>query len=197
VVGAGKYEATRIVSISFEGMAMDIAVPRGYVIAEGTVQDVAIRVIGTHLETADAPAVQREQVAELIAIVDELRTERPMPEVLVGDFNSPAPPAMPVGGSYEALLEAGFVDSDPGSPGGFTCCHPPTLLGDAVMLSTRIDLVVVRNVVGTRTLAPVTTIVVGDELDDRIPVSSPAGLQLLWPSDHAGVVAELELELDR
>ena len=39
-------------------------------------------------------------------------------------------------------------------------------------------------------IGPVSAFVVGDELDDRI--LTPL-LELLWPSDHAGVVAELQL----
>jgi hypothetical protein len=192
----GNFSATRVVTISFDGEQTVVPVPRGFVVAEGTVEGVRMRVASAHLETGDDLGTQQAQARELIEVLRELRADRPLPEILLGDFNSPAPPAVPSGVTYQKLIDAGFVDTDPGEPGGFTCCHPPTLVSDRVLLSSRIDLVLVRNVKGATTLRPSATEIVGDEPGDRITVSSPSGPLLLWPSDHAGVVAQVRIDGD-
>ncbi|MBD3316756.1 MAG: hypothetical protein GF344_13295 [Chitinivibrionales bacterium] len=116
-----------------------------------------------------------------------------MPEILVGDFNSPGTPSIPVGETYRQLLAVGFKDADTSSMPNLTCCHPSTLTSTRVELSTRIDLILIRNTNKYENLEPGTISVPGDELSDRILVSSPAGSMLLWPSDHAGVVAFLRI----
>ena len=113
--------------------------------------------------------------------------------ILLGDLNTVAP----TGETYRLLRAVGYGDAwtrnllvSEGS--GFTCCHDADLRNEEVKLDRRIDLVMVRNVGGFlrgrrgRRIGPVFAFVVGDELDDR----TPSGL---WPSDHAGVVAQLKI----
>jgi hypothetical protein len=65
---------------------------------------------------------------------------------------------------------------------GFTCCQATNLLNPTSTLTERVDLVLTR---GPFRLgkAPL----VGDEASDRLASG-------LWPSDHAGVVVNLELD---
>jgi endonuclease/exonuclease/phosphatase (EEP) superfamily protein YafD len=99
--------------------------------------------------------------------------------VLVGDFNS-APTGMTTM-SY-ATVAGGFTDAyakvNPGQP-GFTCCTD--IAAATSMPSSRIDIVFYRGGVTAQAVE-----IVGVDPAKR----SPAGL---WPSDHAGVVASLQV----
>jgi len=101
------------------------------------------------------------------------------PVVLVGDFNSPAGAPSPK--SY-ATIAGRFTDAyaqtNPGTP-GFTCCT--SLTAPAPGHGERIDIVFFRGGVTAKAVE-----IVGIDPAKR----SPAGL---WPSDHAGVVASLEV----
>jgi len=102
------------------------------------------------------------------------------PLVLVGDFNSPADGT---GVTYNDLVAARFADAWAlaGSGAGLTCCQADDLLNGASTLDRRIDLVLFRGA-----FAALASDVVGEEPADM----TPSGM---WPSDHAGVVAVLEL----
>jgi endonuclease/exonuclease/phosphatase family metal-dependent hydrolase len=128
--------------------------------------------VDTHTEAYDESSrdVQR----------DELLTTLP-PDgeavVLVGDFNAtPDRVGMPEG-LQDAWLAAG---NSPDPQAAATCCQAPDLGNEDSRLGERIDYVWTRgmSVRGCRRM--------GADPADR----SAAGL---WPSDHAGVVAELEL----
>ena len=128
----------------------------------------AVRFVNTHTEAYDATTrdAQRDELLDANA-----RTEGPV--VVVGDFNA-APDA--VG------MPAPWTDAwDAGTGPGFTCGQRADLSNSDSRLSERIDYVWVRGaeVHGCR--------VVGDRPEDR---SVPQGL---WPSDHACVVADLEV----
>ncbi len=74
----------------------------------------------------------------------------------------------------------GFVDVWTGS-GGLTCCHAVDLHYPGSTLTKRMDLVLTKG-----GFNPVAVDVVGEESADR----TASGL---WPSDHAGVVATLQI----
>ena len=101
--------------------------------------------------------------------------------MLLGDFNSAADGSSTP--TYEMLLGDGFTDAwdqaRSGQP-GHTCCQAANLLNPVSLLDERIDLVFFRGKGFRADRAKV----VGDEPGDR----TPSGL---WPSDHAGVHAEL------
>jgi hypothetical protein len=82
------------------------------------------------------------------------------------------------------LINAGFsdawTDANPSAP-GFTCCQDPNLLNQTSKLSQRIDLVMLRGAIDVEEIH-----LVGDGPADR----TPSGL---WPSDHAGLAAELDV----
>ncbi len=167
-----------------------ILIPRGYVAIEATVGHKTYRFVNTHLEPADL-AVQMNQAMELII---DLQSET-LPIILVGDLNTPAPDGI----TYQIFEANGYVDAwtrnlvQPKIP-GYTTPHDSNLRNTDVMLDRRIDLIMVKSHVGMNgihNIGPVFAYVVGDELDDRI--LNPDDGTLLWPSDHAGVVALLRI----
>ena len=131
------------------------------------------RFVNTHLDP-DSPAVQEQQARELLA--GPYATDRPL--IAVGDFNSAADGSST--GSYGLLTSAGLTDMWAGDS-GFTCCQAELLDNLVSQLSERIDLVLSRGGVKAKS-----TGLVGASSADRL-----AGL---WPSDHAGVIAELKLK---
>lgn len=162
---------------------------RGWTSLVASVGGHTFRLFNTHLEVETFSAVQVAQATELLGVT---RAE-PLPVLLVGDFNSDA------GGTqtptYGLLTAAGFQDAwlavnpPSGRSGGFTCCHAADLRNGEPTLDHRIDLVWIGDGFMTRqgrAGGGVHATVVGDELADR----TPSGL---WPSDHAGVAATLQL----
>jgi endonuclease/exonuclease/phosphatase family metal-dependent hydrolase len=97
--------------------------------------------------------------------------------VIVGDFNAvPGTIGMPAG-YVDAWVAAGNPSEGPEAA---TCCQAGDLCNEESSLEERIDYVWVR---GARVVAATR---IGAQPGDRTPDG-------LWPSDHAGVVAELEL----
>lgn len=159
-------------------VAGPITLTRGWTSVDLKIRGRSFRVVNTHLETGASPPVQLAQANELLAgpaAVD-------MPVVLIGDYNSRADGTGTP--TYGALLAAGLQDTwstlFPGDP-GLTCCHETSLrlTGPADAFDERLDLVLTRGLFRSQDMD-----ILGEELDDR----TPSGL---WPSDHAGVVAEL------
>lgn len=177
-----------------------IDVKRGYVRVDATVGGKTYRFANTHLEpfqpTGDQcpvgpPCPEIFQLAQAGELVAALATEPPAgaPIIIVGDLNTPArTSATPVGGpAYETLLAFGYVDvwteNDlPGQGDGLTNPHDADLRNRTVNFTKRIDLILVN-----ADPSSVFAWVVGDEQRDRTFPSR------LWPSDHAGVVARLEI----
>ncbi|MDT0631892.1 endonuclease/exonuclease/phosphatase family protein [Rubrivirga sp. S365] len=146
---------------------------RSYQSVRATVDGATFAFFNTHLEVGGpAGPVQEAQGAELAAAVARV----PSPLVLVGDLNSDA------GGTGTATygIVTRVLDDAAGAGAGTpTCCQDADLRNDASDLSTRIDLVLTR---GFQVEAFETVL---DEPADRIGD--------LWPSDHAGVWADLVL----
>lgn len=156
---------------------LGLAVKRGYAAVDATVSGVTYRVVNTHLERL----TEENRVAQTQELVDSLSSET-MPIILLGDFNSRAPD----GTGYQILLSAGYADVwQMDSEGtGNTCCQDDDILNEMSDLSVRIDQIFVRNL---QLPTSVMTQTVGDKSSDRL-VSG------LWPSDHAGVVAQFTFE---
>jgi len=155
-----------------------ITIKRGWVSADVKIRGRQFRFVSTHLDGDCAdPSIQTAQARELL----EGPGATDLPLVFVGDFNSEAVEAST--SAYGALRTAGFTDtwSEAGVGEGFTCCEDPFLLGPASLLSRRIDLVLFRGDFHTVEVEGV-----GTDPTAR----TPSGL---WPSDHAGVAATLEL----
>lgn len=159
-------------------------------------KDLPYRVFTTHIEPADTGPCQTdagllfihtEQAGELMQELDN----SPYPVILTGDLNSDASGCTTP--TYPSLISDGFVDAwTLGRPlgDGFTSNQADDLLNGASALWHRIDFVLYRDAFTTRTgqfQGSAHAELVGEEQADR----TPGGL---WPSDHAGVVADLRIE---
>ena len=132
-----------------------------------------LTLVNTHTEAYDA-GVRDAQRDELLAQV-EAQVGQGDAVVLVGDLNA-TPEQVGVAAPYVDAWTAAGGDA----AGGRTCGQSGDLSNPEPDLRVRIDYVFVRNLV-VRSCR-----VVGGDPQDR----TPSGL---WPSDHAAVVAELEL----
>lgn len=181
---AGHYASQVVLSIgplSFPNL-------RGWNAVTAEVNGVAVRFVNTHLEIQPFRPYNEAQARELV----QLLAAETQPVIVVGDFNSAAnydAPADKKTNSYHTLRQAGFVDlwvREPHSVGGATCCHAPDLSNATASFDQRLDLVLVRWAsagFGGQTAVEV----FGEETADRFD----AGGYLLWPSDHAGIFAQL------
>jgi len=194
------------------GPAGTIEFTRGYNIVDANVKGRSYRFVNTHLEVNGNPfanGFQFAQAFELTATLDVLAdTLGDKILVVVGDLNSDPddgplaqcmlPPTFDTPGlcptPYAVMAGNGYTDTwtvrngsyDP----GFTCCQQDLLLNPQSWLDQRIDHVWVRPPLagpqGPKFLTGVKADVVGDRQKDR-------SVDGLWPSDHAGVVADMTL----
>ncbi len=191
VLARGDVITDNVVEKNYAALYFDppIIIPRGYVAVDATVGHKTYRFVNTHLEPFGV-GIQQAQAAELLA---DLQYET-LPIILVGDLNTEAP----AGDTYQMLLNNNYVDAwtrnnvRPRIP-GYTSNHDSNLRNVVIDLDERIDLIMVKSHVGMNgihNIGPVFAYVVGDELGDRFLF--PDG-SLMWPSDHAGVVALLHI----
>jgi endonuclease/exonuclease/phosphatase family metal-dependent hydrolase len=140
----------------------------------------------THLDS-NFGSLQRLQAQEFLGDVRAGNTSLPL--VWVGDFNSAAASTGATGvppdtETHSDITAAGFTDAwaatRPGDP-GFTCCNAENLLNPTPTYTDRIDYVFTRGAV-----APLLAARVGVLPLERLPTGQ-------WPSDHAGVVAALDV----
>lgn len=158
-----------------------ITIPQSWIAVDALVRGKTYRVVTTHLSTV--PPIQLAQATELL----NGPTNTLLPVLLACDCNSDADnSADPTHPTYASLIAGGFVDAwstaHPNDP-GYTW---PLHLEDPVGPSTpfqRIDLVLARGVAGV-----VSATQVGGQPSDL----TPSGL---WPSDHVGLVAQLQIPL--
>jgi len=154
------------------------------------------RVFTTHLEPADTGPcetedpgllfVHTEQAGDLLDVLDD----SPYPTVLTGDLNSDASGCTTP--TYPDLIDDGFVDAwNVGRPlgPGFTSNQSADLQNSESELWHRIDFILYRDDFTASTgefRGSSQADLVGEEQADR----TASGL---WPSDHAGVVADLRI----
>jgi hypothetical protein len=159
-------------------------------------KDLPYRVFATHIEPADTGPcetgipellwIHNQQAGEMMGLLDGLE----IPTILVGDLNSDASGCTTP--TYPNLIDAGFVDAwTLGRPrgDGFTSNQADDLLNVESQLFHRIDFVLYRDAFTSETgqfQGSAHTELVGEAQDDR----TAGGL---WPSDHAGVMAELRI----
>lgn len=162
-------------------VAPNVVIKRGWVAATATIGGNPYTFASTHLESGPAFAGLRAvQVGELLSTLGTAS-----PAVLIGDLNDT--PGSPM---YQLVTGGGFTDAwralRPGVT-GLTCCHVADLSDKHGPFDERIDYVFTRGFdhVNQDVLGKVT--IVGDNPSDRL-----AGPEfLIWPSDHAGLVADL------
>ena len=190
-----------------------IVFTRGYNIVDVDIKGRSYRFVNTHLEVHGNPfanGFQFAQAFELTQILDALAAGAGDEiVVLVGDLNSdPAegplvecalPPTFDTFGlcptPYAVMASSAYTDTwtvRNGSPGdGFSCCQQDLLTNDESWLDERIDHIWVRaplgGAQGPNFLRAVHSMTVGDQEKDRTA-------SWLWPSDHAGVFAEMTFQ---
>lgn len=146
----------------------------GWASVDATLGGHTVRFVTTHLDAVSG-TVRTAQATELVQ--GPLRTD--LPVMLTCDCN-----AIPGSAAYAVLRSGGLKDSwlqaQPGQP-GFTCCQSPSLLNATSTLQLRIDYVFSRG----GGLKAADDQIVGADPGSR---SVPSGF---WPSDHAGLFAEL------
>lgn len=160
-----------------------ITIYRGWTSIVVTLDGAEHRFVNTHLESGNHQ-VRYAQAAELAygVLGDEGR-----PVILVGDLNSGPGRAVETGENpaYLVFTGAGFTDlwgtSQKTAKAGYTCCNAADLSNTKPSHTQRIDWILWRR---TQTGSSWKTLLVGDGPGDF-------GRNRLWPSDHAGVVAEI------
>ncbi len=157
-----------------------ITVRRGWAAVDVWTRGRSFRLISTHLDgdcLSVTSAIQVAQAQELLSGP----ANSSLPVVLVGDIN--ASPLDPAPSAYQTLTNGGYIDAwhVAGTGNGFTCCQADDLSNPSSLLNTRIDVVLLRGGFTARAVD-----VMGDDAAMRT-------LSGLWPSDHAGIVATLEI----
>jgi Endonuclease/Exonuclease/phosphatase family len=169
-------------SLPIGDTGQSVTIQRGWGSVDVTSGGHKFRFINTHLEQEGF--LDPFQVAQGNEILSG-PANTSLPVILVGDFNSKADGTGTA--TYSNLSGAGFEDAwsathPPGDLGN-TFGHEPLLRNEMPDLTQRIDLVLFRG-----SLRALDADVVGDE-----PLSPPTPSGLLWPSDHAGLMARVGL----
>ncbi len=159
-----------------------VPIPRAWEAVDAHFHHHALRFIGTHLEADDAQ-IRELQGGELRA--GPANTSGPV--IVAMDSNAQAFP-LPPDPTYTDFLMAGYQDvwsvlfsQNP----GLTCCQAPLDDNPVSQLTTRIDLILTRGAVH-----PLSAALFGAD-----PASmTPDGL---WPSDHAGVAARVQIAVEK
>jgi len=142
---------------------------------DAVVGDAQFTFANTHLEIEMVPTIQLSQAEQLLDVFAGV----PGPVLLLGDFNS-----APGTNSYQRIVSK-FVDVYPAMAGGApgsTCCQTADLRNAESTAAERIDLVLTRGRFRADNVSIVGT--------DPVTARTPKGL---WPSDHFGVAATVEL----
>jgi len=216
-VGNSEYDAT------YSIVPLLMKIYRGYSWADFRVQDSVVRVITTHLESIwdenkiPNSAIQAQQlVSDLkdakmpVIILGDFNADYRDPRSL----NDPNPGEQPVlsdtcptsGGAkcnaYSTMIEAGFENASPDAknPRNFTWGASALLdgpdkkrakiakqLGNQYGFTDRLDYIFTKNVYAT-----VSSKIIGNVWPDGSGVWN-CGSKICFPSDHAGVVATIEL----
>ncbi len=153
-----------------------IPIDRVWVSVDAMFNGNAFRFLGTHLESIDA-GVREQQGGELRAGP----ANTPLPVIIAMDSNAQAAP-LPQDPTYLDFLVYGYKDAwsevFPNDE-GFTCCQAQLVNNPVSQLYQRIDLILTLGSIEAQNIA----------LFGNAPGSmTSAGI---WPSDHAGVAAQM------
>jgi hypothetical protein len=152
-----------------------VAITRGACRLDAVFGEAHFTFAATHLENQSQQTVQTAQATELLAWM----TPVPDPVLLLGDFSSgPRMNSYPL---LTAQFRDAYLQSGNADP-GFTCCQAPDLKNATSTADGRIDLVLNRGRFRVNDAAVTGT--------DPTTNKTPDGL---WPSDHFGVLAHVEL----
>lgn len=159
----------------------------GYIVVPVKVASVRATLVTTHLESDLGPgsypllsqlrAAQAAEIATVVAGAERV--------VVVGDLNDDPGSLM-----YQVFQGAGYVDTwavlHPADPGLTAGCFGPALADPAPACQRRIDFVFERGFSGAEGPRGEAFLVGLEAWERRL---GPAGM--IWPSDHAGIVALL------
>jgi endonuclease/exonuclease/phosphatase family metal-dependent hydrolase len=166
-------------------VATGVILKRGWVSARVTIAGTELTLASTHLESGDVAGFDQLRAAQAQELVGSLDPARPA--IFMGDLNDA--PGSPM---YQVLVGAGFVDAwralRPGVVGN-TCCYLADLSNKLPGLTQRIDYVFARGLERAHAGLIGKIERLGEVPADRI--EGPASK--IWPSDHAGLWAELHL----
>jgi endonuclease/exonuclease/phosphatase family metal-dependent hydrolase len=151
-----------------------VKLSRGYAGMDGVVAGKKFRFIDPHAE-AYSDDIATKQFKELLKTGAK---SKKLTTIIAGDFNSDPTAAGAKAGGYNAVIAAGFKDT---SGRQNTCCQDETVNNPVSKLSQWIDHIVVRPKAKV-----LKRVIVGNKVSDMI--------QGLWPSDHAGIIAKLQLK---
>ncbi|HYT84017.1 MAG TPA: endonuclease/exonuclease/phosphatase family protein [Gemmatimonadales bacterium] len=167
-------------------VAPGVDLKRGWVWTRVMIAGTPYTFVSTHTEPDLAGAsLAGLREAQLTELVDSLAADQRV--VMMGDFND-----VPGSLMHQVVMGAGFTDAwaalRPGAI-GYTCCHLSDLSDSVANFSQRIDYVFSRGLGGgdpdVRLRGKVDRF--GEVPSDR--TAGPA--YLIWPSDHAGLIATL------
>jgi endonuclease/exonuclease/phosphatase family metal-dependent hydrolase len=183
--------------VSFNGCTYDLllstatplgtlTIPHGFSGADVRIGQKIYRIVNTHLEQRDPfRFIQADQADELINTL-KLTTPSNRTLLVLGDLNSsPNDDELPgITPPFQQFIDKGYTDAwkfrRPVTP-GYTCCQAESLLNKGSNLRNRIDFIFSR-----RNISKGSVRLVGSKQSDKTPQPK------LWPSDHAGIVAELQ-----
>jgi len=163
------------------GTDRTVALERGYCRAALRFDGAAFTAVSTHLESASAPT-RRQQAEELL---DVLPGDGPV--VVGADLNSGPGTTTTAHDTVTASLTDVHAELRPDSE-GYTCCQPSSLRNDSSRLASRVDAVLTRDTSGLEAVERL-----GADPDDRVDATVDGESVAVWPSDHAGVAATVEL----
>ena len=174
---SGQYLST----LFFPSPIGTLPLPRAWASVDALSHGRAFRFITTHLESV-VPAIREQQGTEL----RDGPANTPMPVVIAMDSNAQAAP-LPQDPTYLDFRRAGYADVwlefFPKRP-GLTCCQAELDNNAVSQLYQRIDLILTHGEVEGQNI----------ELYGASPATkTPDGL---WPSDHAGVAAQLAIDTE-
>jgi len=148
---------------------------RGYAEVDAKVRGKSFRFISTHLDS-DVEPIRQLQAAELLA--GPVHTA--LPVVLLGDFNAPADGSSPTYNALAASLTDSWALTHSGED-GFTWGQNELVNNPISTADQRIDFIFTHGGISATSVD-----LIGDQASDK----TSSGL---WPSDHAGLVASLQL----
>ncbi len=162
-----------------------LTIPRGWIAVDGKIRGKQFRFVTTHLESFHL-GVQAIQARELM--LGPCNTE--LPVIIAGDLNTESPTGSPAdNAAYQITIGSGFADawtvSHPGDSGFTWPLHLEDPFTPFATPNQRIDLILYRGEVSLRR---------AELIGNTALALTPSGL---WPSDHAGVVASIDLKPDR
>ena len=185
---------------------------RGFVMVDVEIKGETFRFVSTHLEVSGETdsifrLIQYYQMLELLGTIDILAVNQgARPIIMVGDFNSspedteghglhPVYGWLPYTPPYMLAIDAGYLDTwllQSKYDEGYTSGFDEYVSDPEVELFERIDFVFFLDPLDDLTIDKVKCYLVGDDVSDMVPNPNDPG-EYLWPSDHAGVVAKVDL----